>query len=71
MVRNVFDTGPEPKIMSNLLKGLIHVVISALLLVIPILLNLHPGILDVTLGGFLVTLYQWLVTKSTTMAFHK
>lgn len=47
--------------MSNFFKWILHSIVSGLLIGIPVLLQLHPGWLDVSIGGALAGLYQWLV----------
>jgi hypothetical protein len=60
--------------MNNFVKWILHSVVTALLLGVPVLLNVHPAWLDMTFGGALAGLYQWLVATQASpygVAFRK
>ena len=57
--------------MSNFLKWVFHAIVSAAILAIPFILQIHPTWLDLTFGGAITALYNYLVSTQTTMGFSK
>ena len=57
--------------MQNFLKWVLHSAVQAAVLGIPFLLQIHPVWIDLTVGGMLTALYNYLISTQTVLGFSK
>ena len=62
-LEDFYKSNNENNMNNNFVKWVLHAVISGALMFIPMFLGSHSAVLDVTVGGALTSLYNYLLVN--------